>query len=32
MTEAIARGDFWVFSDDEKCAAVAAQRAGQLSD
>ncbi|NKR58641.1 SDR family NAD(P)-dependent oxidoreductase [Rhodococcus hoagii] len=30
MTEAIARGDFWVFSDDEKCAAVAAQRAGQL--
>ncbi|PTR21606.1 hypothetical protein C8K36_11429 [Rhodococcus sp. OK519] len=32
MTEAIARGDFWVFSNDEKCVEIATQRARQLLD
>ncbi|MHD0280855.1 MULTISPECIES: SDR family NAD(P)-dependent oxidoreductase [unclassified Rhodococcus (in: high G+C Gram-positive bacteria)] len=30
MTEAIARGDFWVFSNDEVCTSMAATRARQL--
>lgn len=31
MIERLARGDFWVFSDDEICARAAAKRAEQLS-
>ncbi|MEE2031140.1 SDR family NAD(P)-dependent oxidoreductase [Rhodococcus chondri] len=30
MTEAIARGDFWVFSNDEVCTQMAANRGRQL--
>ena len=32
MLEQIARGDFWVFSDDELCTAAAARRGRQLLD
>jgi NAD(P)-dependent dehydrogenase (short-subunit alcohol dehydrogenase family) len=32
MVGALARGDFWVFSDDERCRAVAARRARLLTD
>lgn len=32
MTDAIARGDFWVFSHDELCAELAATRGNQLRD
>jgi NAD(P)-dependent dehydrogenase (short-subunit alcohol dehydrogenase family) len=31
MVERLARGDFWVFSDDDICAQSAARRATQLS-
>lgn len=32
MVEGIARGDFWIFSNDEKCSEIAANRARQLLD
>ena len=32
MTEAIARGDFWVFSDDDACRQFTDRRAAQLRD
>lgn len=32
MLEQIARGDFWVFSDDELCTAAATRRGRQLID
>ena len=32
MTGAIARGDFWIFSDDEICKQSTSRRAAQLAD
>ncbi|WP_431939098.1 SDR family NAD(P)-dependent oxidoreductase [Nocardia grenadensis] len=32
MLEQIARGDFWIFSDDEMCAAATTRRGRQLLD
>ncbi|TVZ02216.1 SDR family NAD(P)-dependent oxidoreductase [Trebonia kvetii] len=32
MVGALARGEFWVFSDDERCRAVAARRARLLAE